>query len=152
MADIFEELKEIRDEKEQLKGSIDAIQSVHKMNIETIQAEMIAATKSENDRMSEITERETIIKNNLASDWPYEGKQYTDVATGIMLQKKKSDKPEVLDLKGLLEKVLTFEELPIKKVNFDNRKLITLTEAGVIGRDLVEIHRTHNIAVTFPKK
>ena len=152
MVDIFEELTDIRNEKGELDEQIEDIQAPLKEKMTALKAEMIAATKSENDRLSVITERESIIKTDLANDWPYEGKEYTDVATGIKLQKKKSDKPEVLDMRGLLEKVLTFDELPIKKVNFDNRKLITLSQAGVISRELVDIHRTHNIAVTFPKE
>lgn len=152
MVDIFEELKQIRNEKEKLKGKIDELQSPFKSEIDKLMWRVSEIAELEVTRLNEISERENVIKNDLVSDWPYGEPTYLDDATGIKIQKRKSDKPEILDLKGLLEKVLTFDELPIKKVSFDNRKILTLTEAGAISRELVEIQTTYNIAVTFPKQ
>lgn len=149
---IFKELVELKKESDRLRLEIQEAREPFDAMIEKIKEEMANALINLNARDAAIDERITAIKADFNVDWIYPDLIYQDKESGIKVQRRKSETPEVVDAKALLKAVLQFDELPIKAVNWDNRKLITLAEAGVIGQNLVAVQKTYTIALTFPKE
>jgi len=93
------------------------------------------------------------IRQNLLDTWNEDwGKQFTDDETKIMLTRKVRTSPDVHDEKALLIQAVTFDELPIKKVSWDNSKLKALISAGIIKKDTASLSESFELAVTYPKE
>ena len=93
------------------------------------------------------------LRNGLLNTWNEEwGKQFTDAETNIMLTRKVRTTPEVHDEKALLTQAVTFDELPIKKISWDNSKLKALISAGIIKKNTASMIENYELAVTYPKE
>lgn len=153
--EIYEELLEIRDEKLRLEEQIAKAQDPHLAKMVAIKEAMEKDIATDAATLAEFQEREKYIREQLLESWDTflpDDKQFTDDATGITVTRKVRQSPYVHDTKGLMALAVTFDELPVKKVTWNNPSLKALIKAGVIKSELATLQEKFELAITFPKE
>lgn len=147
----FERLLELKQQYDELDMERADVVSNKKAEIIRLQNEIAEIEEPFKKSLAKLENGLTSIKEDLLENWDYDENIFKDETTGINLQRRKREKADVHDLKALLTQVVTFDEMPIKKVTWDNKTLKALISAGVVKKDIAEIQLTHELAVTYPK-
>jgi len=149
----FEELIEIKAQKERLMERISNIQAPYLEKAKEIQNEMELSIAEDATLLSDIQDRDKEIREFLLEEWPEDvEKQYKDDHTGLKITRKTRQTPEVHDLKAMLAQAVTFDELPVKKVTWNNTALKALISAGVVKPEVATLKDKFELAITFPKE
>jgi hypothetical protein len=149
----FERLLEIKTARDNLKKSRDEATAAQRDELLRLQDEIKALEEPYLNHIKELEDEEGAIRQRFIDLWCSDfGKQIEDEATGIKVTLKTRATPEVLDEKALLTQAVTFDELPIKKISWDNTILKSLITAGVVKKETARITESYEIAVTFPKE
>ena len=135
------------------ESMIEKLTSEKLEELKVLQNEIQALRQPYEDCIRDDKEEITNIRQNILDTWNEDwGKQFTDDETKIMLTRKVRTSPEVHNEKALLTQAVTFDEMPIKKIGWDNSKLKALISAGVIKKDIAYLSESFELAVTYPKE
>jgi hypothetical protein len=132
---------------------IEELTTEKKEEIKRLQNEIQALIQPYQDNIQNNAAEISRIRQNILETWSEAwGKQFKDEQTRIILTRKTRETPEIHDEKSLLTQAITFDEMPIKKISWDNSKLKTLITAGVIKKDIASMTETFELSVTYPKE